>query len=74
MPLFLRYTGYARPEDRALLRSNPSAVPGPKAKLGGIAPPGFYLLQLLPQLRFWRNAINLGGLGGLVPHSGKYCL
>jgi hypothetical protein len=42
MPFFLRYTGNAWPEDRALLRSNPSAAPGPEAKLGGFTPPGFH--------------------------------
>ena len=68
MPFFLRYIGDAWPEDRALLRSNPSAELGPEAKLGGFMSPGFYLLHLLFQLRFWRNAINLGGFGGLVPH------
>ena len=44
MPFFLLYTGDACPEDRALLRSNPSAESGPEAKLGGFMPPGFHLL------------------------------
>ena len=35
------YTKDTWAEDRALLGSNPSAVPGPEAKLGGLAPPSF---------------------------------
>ena len=35
------YTKDTWAEDRAMLGSNPSAVPGPEAKLGGLAPPSF---------------------------------
>jgi len=48
------YTENAWPEDRALLGSNPSAAPGPKAKKEASQSPP----PPSPPLRVWPNAIN----------------
>ena len=56
----------ARAEDRAMLRSNPSAVPGTKTDgLGGLGLPS--LLH-----RDWYHAVNLGGLGA-SPQTAEPC-
>ena len=62
-------------EDRALLGSNPSAVPGAGSKWGVALPPP---LALQPHsqghLAFSTHAQNPRGSGGLVPQSQQNCL
>ena len=63
------YTEDAWAEDRAPVRTDPSAAPGPEAKSGGHT----LLTSYAPKLRFWLNAINLRGSGGLVPRPRQSC-